>query len=269
MLTDTFALPFMRHALAGGVMLALLAGYFGVFVVLRRMSFLGNGLAHAAFGGVALGLLAGVAPIAIAFPFAVAVAVGIVWIERRTTLESDTAIGVFFAVSMAAGIALLSMRERNSVDAMTYLFGSILAIRVTDLWITGGLLAAAVVAAVPCWGRWAAATFDREMAEADRLPVALDDYLLAVWIALVVVCSVKLVGIVLATAFLVIPAAAARLMTRRLITMTLLSIGLSVASVVGGLILSYRYDPPAGAAIVLVQAALFAFGLVVGFLRHR
>ncbi|MDH3392789.1 MAG: metal ABC transporter permease, partial [Desulfobulbaceae bacterium] len=179
---EALTLPFMQRALIAGLMVAFLASYYGVFVVQRGLGFLGNGLAHAAFGGVALGLLLGREPLMIAVPFTVVVSVAIIWVRHRTTLASDTVIGVFFAVSMAAGIIFLSLKKDYSADAFSYLFGSILAITRTDLWVTSGVVLLALLAQ-PLWGRWAYATFDRELAISDRVPVILDEYLLSVLIA--------------------------------------------------------------------------------------
>ena len=253
---EALSLPFMQRALIAGLMVAFLASYYGVFVVQRGLGFLGNGLAHAAFGGVALGLLLGQEPLTIALPFTVVVSIAIIWVRHRTALASDTVIGVFFAVSMAAGIIFLSLKKDYSADAFSYLFGSILTITSTDLWVTSGVVLLALLAQ-PLWGRWAYATFDRELALSDRVPVVLDEYLLGILMAVTVVVAVKVVGIVLISAFLVIPAAAARLVVRRFATMTLLSIIFGMTSAVAGLWGSYQLDLPSGATIVALQALIF------------
>ena len=249
-------MPFMQRAIVAGVLVAFLASYYGVFVVQRGMSFLGDGLAHAAFGGVALALLLGREPLWIAVPFTVLVAVAITWVRERTELGSDTAIGILFSVSVALGVVFLALRREYSADAFGYLFGSILAVLPVDLWVTGAVAVMALLT-LPMWGRWAYATFDRELALADRLPVARDDYLLSVLIAVTVVVAVKVVGIVLIAAFLVIPAATARLLARTLGAMTRLAIAAGVSTALVGLWASYELDVPSGATIVLVQAALF------------
>lgn len=267
-MAEALALPFMQRALAAGVLVGLLASYLGVFVVQRGLSFLGSGLAHAAFGGVALGLLLETEPLWVAVPFTVAVALGITWVRDRTTLGADTAIGVLFSVSVALGVIFLSLRRQYSADAFSYLFGSILAVVPSDLWVTA-TLCLVTLALAPVWRRWAYATFDRELAEADRLPVQRDDYLLSVLIALTVVVAVKVVGIVLIAAFLVIPAAAARLLARTFHGMTALSMALGAGTAVAGLWASYLADVPSGATIVLVQAAVFAVAMALGALRRR
>jgi len=266
-MVDIMHLPFMQRALIAGIMVAFLASYYGVFVVQRGLGFLGNGLAHAAFGGVALGLLLQKEPLWLAAPFTVFIAVAITWVRNKTALASDTVIGVFFAISMAAGIIFLSLKENYSADAFSYLFGSILAITTTDLYVTGGVVLLALLVQ-PLWKRWAYATFDRDLARTDRVPVVLDEYLLSVLLAVTIVVAVKVVGIVLISAFLVIPAAAARLVAKRFATMTWLSMTFGVTGALLGLFTSYWLDIPSGATIVMVQATFF-FGCLILMLAIR
>lgn len=259
---EPFLLPFMQRALIGGILVGAITGYFGGFVVQRRMAFLGSGLAHAAFGGVALGLLLDIPPMTTAVPFTIAVALGVVWLRSRTVLAEDTAIGVFFAMAMALGIVFLSLREGYAGDAFTYLFGSILAITWGDIALAGVALLATLLT-LPLWSRWAYSTFDRTLARADQLNVGRDDALLAVGIALAVVVSIKVVGIVLLAAFLVLPAATARLVSGTFSGMTLLSVVLGVSTAIAGLYASYYADLPSGPCIVLTQAACFFGALLV------
>jgi zinc transport system permease protein len=253
---EALAFGFIQRALAAGLATAFAASYYGSFVVQRGMSFLGDGLAHAAFGGVALALLLGGEPLVIAVPFTVLTAVLITFVRERTDLQSDTVIGVFFALTMALGIVFLSLTPTYSTDAFTYLFGSILAVNDGDV-VASIAVAALAIVSFPLWGKWAYATFDRETALADRIPVRLHDYILSVLIAVTIVVSAKVVGIVLASAFLIIPAASSRLVTRRFFAMTVSAILIGCTSVVVGLSVSYTFDLPSGATIVLAQTAAF------------
>jgi zinc transport system permease protein len=264
---EALALPFMQRALIAGVLVGLLASYYGVFVVQRGLSFLGSGLAHAAFGGVALGLLLEAEPLSVAVPFTVVVALAISWLREKSALGADTAVGVLFSVSVALGVIFLSLRREYTVDAMNYLFGSILSVSTADLWVTGAVVLATALAA-PMWGRWAFATFDYDLARADRLTVRRDDRILFVLIAVTVVVAVKVVGIMLVSAFLVIPAAGARLLTRTFRTMTALAVAGGVVSSIAGLFASYHFDLPAGATIILVQALGFAGALALHSRRN-
>jgi zinc transport system permease protein len=264
---EAFQHGFMVRALFAGVMVGALASYYGVFVVQRRMSFLGSGLAHAAFGGIALALLLNAHPLIVAIPFTLFVGLAINWVRAHTKLAADTAIGVFFAVAVALGIIFLSMRETYTYDAFAYLFGSILSITQTDLWIMLAITAAGAATLPRLWGNWAYASFDPEIASAAETPVDRDDYLLVVLLSVTIVAAIKMVGILLIAAFLVIPAAAARLVSGTFYVMTVLSVVFGTASAVLGLFGSYAWDLPSGATIILCQAALFATALAVSRIR--
>jgi len=254
---------FFRNALIGGILVGALASYYGVFVVQRRLAFMGSGLSHAAFGGIALGMLLGWTPMWVALPFTVAIAIAIVWVRDRTALASDTTIGIFFSLSMAAGIIFLSMKEGYASDAFTFLFGSILAVRGEDI-VASAAVCVGTLLLLPLWGRWAYATFDQALARADRLRVTAEDYLLTICLAVVIVVSIKVVGIILISAFLVLPAATARIIARTFASMTLFAVLIGVSTVVVGLFASYHSDLPSGATIILVQSTLFFAALVSG-----
>lgn len=264
---------FLQRAFVAGAAIAVMTGLLGVFVVQRGLAFLGDGLAHASFGGIALGALvaygaAGTGilaqPLWVALPFTVAAALAIAWVRDRTELSSDTAIGVFFAVSVALGVLFLSRipPDRNVVDVYHLLFGSILAVGPGDLRIILVTAAGVVAILAALWGRLGYATFDPELAAADGVPVRALDYLLFVVAAVAVVVSAQVVGIVLMAAYLVIPAAAARLLARTLAGMSVGAVALGVATTLAGLAASYLIDVPSGSAIILLQAVTFAVATV-------
>ncbi len=257
---EALTYPFFQRALVAGTLVSLLAGLLAPFVVQRRLSFLGDGLAHAAFAGVALGLFLRGEPLWFALPFTFLVAMAITFVKERTELSEDTAIGVFFALSVALGAVFLSKAKGYVGDAMGYLFGSLLAVGLADL-VAIGLLLLLALSLLPLWGPLAYATFDRELALSDRVPVVRHDYLLSGFIAVSLVLAVKVVGIILVAAFLVIPGAAARLLSRTFSGLTLLSLGLSLLSTLLGLMASFLLDWPSGASVVLVQALLFGLAL--------
>ena len=265
---DLLTLPFMQRALIAGVLIGFLASYYGVFVVQRGLSFLGSGLAHAAFGGVALGLLLEAEPLWTAVPFTIIVAIGITWVKNRTELGSDTTIGIFFSVSMALGIIFLYLRKQYSTEAFTYLFGSILSVTVIDIIFAASIVLVTFLF-LPYWKRWAYSSFDRELAQADRIPVLFDDYILSILIAVTVVVSLKLVGIVLIAAFLVIPAASARLLSKSFSRMTVVSVSVGMLSAIGGLWISYYLDIPSGATIILLQAVVFILAVISHSIRSN
>jgi zinc transport system permease protein len=260
---DILGMAYFQRALLGGILVGGLASYYGTFVVQRGLSFLGSGLAHAAFGGIALGILLGLDPLVVAVPFTLVVAAGIVWLQQRTHLAADTTVGIFFAVSMALGIIFLAMTPRFTTDAFAYLFGSILYVTPLDLWISGALALGALGTSFTLWRRWAFATFDRELAQSEGLPCRRDDYLLALLLAVVTVVSIKVVGMTLIAAFLVIPPAAARLVARTFSGMTILSVLIGISSSIVGMVASVQMDLPPGPVIIMVQAAAFVVALAI------
>ncbi|WP_117237247.1 metal ABC transporter permease [Thermus sediminis] len=256
-MVEALGYPFFQRALLAGVLLAILSGFLSPLVVQRRLSFLGDGLAHAAFAGVALGLFLRGEPLWFALPFTFLVALAITFVKERTELSEDTAIGVFFALSVALGAIFLTKAKGYVGDVMGYLFGSLLAVGPWDL-LTVAFMVLLALALLPFWGPLAYATFDRELALADRVPVVWHNYLLSGFLAVSLVLAVKVVGLILVAAFLVIPGAAARLLARTFAGMTLLSLFLALLSTFGGLFSSFLLDWPSGASVVLFQALLFA-----------
>lgn len=277
-LVEAFAFPFMQRAALAGLLIALMCALLGVFVVQRRLSFLGDGLAHAAFGGMGIGafvivssglLTHGAAllrnPLWIAVPFALVTGLGIAWVRDRTELSSDTAIGVFFAVSVALGVLFFSRIHPDvniGVNVMDLLFGSILAVRPSDLAIIAVVAAVSVTLLVSLWGRLAYATFDDELARTDGVRSRALEYLLFGLAAVVIAVSATVVGIILMAAYLVIPAAAARIWARSMIGMTGIALAIGTATTLAGLAGSYLFDLPTGSAIILTQALVFVVAAV-------
>lgn len=249
---------FAINALLAGLVVGFLGPFYGTFVVQRRMSFLGDGLAHVAFGGVALGLLLQTEPFWIAIPFTVLVAIALTYLKEKTTIEIDTAIGIFFAVSVALGVLFVSLNKRYISDAFAYLFGSILLVSTEDLFYSYALGIITIIVAYFFWKRWTYATFDAELARVDNINVTLDNYLLSILIALAIVISVKLVGIFLVASFLVIPSATSKLISKTFTQMTLLSILFGIISSEFGVIISIFFDLPTGSTIILLQSFFFA-----------
>jgi zinc transport system permease protein len=251
----------------------------GVFVVQRRLSFLGDGLAHAAFGGMGLGTLilftggwlsAEVAffrqPLWVALPFVLVTALSIAWVRDNTNLSSDTTIGVFFAVAVALGVMFFSLIPPDAAvnfDVMDLLFGSILGVRQGDLITIVATLMLSLLVIVPLWGRLGYATFDEELARTDGVATRRLEYVLFGVAAVVIAVSSLVVGIILMAAYLVIPAASARLLARSLFQMTALSMTIGVSSTVVGLLGAVFLDVPSGSTIVLSQATLFALTTLV------
>ncbi len=264
---DIFQYVFMQRALVTAVLVGGLCAVVGVYIVLKRMAFIGAGISHSAFGGVTLGFLLGLNPVAVAIPFCLAVALAIGWVSQRGRIPEDTAIGIFFASTMALGVIFVGISRGYNVDLFGYLFGSILSVSSSDLWLILGLGLGVIGIIVLFFKELFFLSFDEEMAKVSGLPVTGFYYLLLTLIALTIILSIKIVGIILVSALLVIPAAAAFQFTHNFRTMMLLSVLIGIVSGVAGLLLSYQLDLASGATIVLVATVIF--GLCFAFSPKR
>jgi zinc transport system permease protein len=261
---DMFSLQFMQNAFLAGMMLSFVLAVVSFFVVLRRLSFIGVGVAHSAFGGVALGALLGISPTLTAIGFAVVVSNAIGYIGKKGHLGTDTAIGIFFPLAMAMGVIFIGMSDQYNVDLFGYLFGNILAITRQDLIITAVLGGLVLLSTVLFFKELLFVAYDREVAFVSGMPVAFLDHFFLTILALSVVISMKIIGIILVSALLVIPGAAASQITRRYNSMIAVSILIALISTSGGLIISYYADLPSGATIVTLASLIFFAAFMVG-----
>ena len=252
---------FMQHALAAGLMVSAVCGIVGVYVVVNRLVFISGGIAHTSFGGVGVGLFLGINPVFGALVFALSSAATIGLLHRKMTVTSDSAIGMLWAAGMAIGVVFMGLTPGYIPDVSTYLFGNILIVSVTDLWLMLILLAIILSSVLLLYKPFFSFSFDREFAEVKGLPVqALYLYLLGL-IALSVVVMMKTVGIILVIALLTIPTIIARQFTHDMIKMMAGSVALCVLFTLTGLAISWYLDIASGAAIVLTATLAFAISL--------
>lgn len=268
---------FMRNALLAGLLVGSMCAVLGVFVVQRNMAFVGEGLAHAAFGGVALGLLLDLGvryelewlgPVWTAVPFCVLIALGIGWVRGRGLASESTAVGVFFSVSVALGIVFIALRESPVADLEGYLFGNILAVRREDVYAAVALAVLVTVVLIFTWSKFAYIAFDRDLARLSGVSVERLDYLLLALMACVIVLSVRTVGVILVSSYLIIPAAAAQLLRGGLFSRTLKAIAIGALGSSAGLITSYHVDVPSGATVILALALAFVGCAVLRAIRR-
>ncbi len=277
LLVQPMRYPFMVRGLLASLMVGTLCAIVGTYVVLRGMAFFGDALAHAILPGVAIAFLLEINLFWGALAMGLVTALGIGYLSRRGEIKEDTAIGVIFAASFALGVALLSTVQTYSVDLTHILFGNVLGVSNTDLWLTAGLGLLALLAVVLLYKELLVISFDPILAATLRLPLNVLNYLLLVLIALTVVVSLQTVGVALMVAMLVTPAATAYLLTRRLWHMMIVGAVFGAVSSVAGLYLSFYANIASGAAVVLVCTAFFVLaflfapqrGVVPNWLRGR
>ncbi|CDK99349.1 zinc transporter subunit: membrane component of ABC superfamily [Magnetospirillum gryphiswaldense MSR-1 v2] len=251
---------FLLRALAAGLGLALVAGPFGCFVVWRRMAYFGDTLAHSALLGVVLGMVAGLSPSLGIAVLAVALAVVLGLSQGQKKLASDTVLGIVSHGALAAGLVALSLLDDVRVNLVGWLLGDILAVGWIDVAVIWGGGAVALLALWKLWPSLLATTIDEDLAAAEGHDVTRARLGLMLLIALVVAGAMKVVGVLLVTALLIVPAAAARALARTPEQMALWASALGMVAVVCGLGGSWRFDTPSGPSVVL--AAVVLFGLV-------
>lgn len=266
-MTSILTYGFVQRALLATLMVASLCSLVGFFVVLKRLSFVSVGLSHAAFGGVALGLLLGTDPMLTAGAFAVAMAIIIGAVSRGTRLSEDTIIGVFFSCSMALGVVLIGVCQGYQADLFGYLFGNVLAVTPGDLRAVAVVGGGVTVYLALFFKETLAIAFDEEMARVQGLPVSLMYHGLLVCVAATVMVCVRVVGIVLASALLVIPAATGLVCASDYRWVLAISLSTGILSGLLGLGLSYCLDLASGASIVLCAGAVFLLVHARGFIQ--
>jgi zinc transport system permease protein len=248
---------FFQRALLAGLFVAFACAILGLFLVLRRDAMIGHGLSHVTFGGVALGLFLNILPLATALVVAVLASLAIMKLREKAGLHGDTAIGILSSVGMALGIALATLAGRFNVDLLSYLFGDILAISPVEVWLSVALAAASVMLIFVNYHRLMYATFDREAAKASGVQIGRLDLLLTVLTSVTVVLGMKVVGILMVTALLVIPAAAGLQVAKNFRQARVVSSLAAVVSVGLGLVSSYYLNLPAASTIVMIAFVIF------------
>ena len=258
----------MRRALLTAIVVGALCSSIGTYVVLRKLSFIGDGIAHASFAGIVIAYLRGLDYYVGAGIVAVLTALGIGYVNRRGRVALDTAIGVLFTGAFALGVFLMSKQAHYNVDLEGFLFGNILAVTKGGvvLIVVLGLLVALSLALL--YRDLLFTSFDPIVAEAAGINAAFVDYALLVLLALTIIISLESVGIVLVAALLVTPAASAYQLTRRFVPMLVTSACIGTACSIVGLYLSYYLNASSGATIVLLVTVVFFASMAYGRIRR-
>lgn len=261
--------PFLLRALAAGIGIAIIAAPLGCFVVWRRMAYFGETIAQASLIGIALGLAMQADLTATVLVTALAVAGLLLALGRQTLVPMDSLLGLLHHIALAAGVVATASLKGPSVDLVGYLFGDVLSVTTGDLaWVWGG--GAIVLAAILwLWQPLLRLTIHPDLAAAEGVPVERTRILFTLLLALTIALAMKVVGALLAIAFLIVPAVAARPLASSAEAMALTAAGLAATSVAAGLFTSTLYDVPSGPAIVLVMAAFAVAGLLWSGMRGQ
>ena len=263
MVLEALTYGFVQKALISGIAVALICSFMGTFLVLRRYSLFGDGIAHVAFGGIAVGLFLGVFPLLAAYVVSIGGSLGLQKLRQSTKISGDAAVAVVLVSGLAVGVILVSSSGGFSVDLFSFLFGSILLISNEDTIMILGISAGIITTLVVLHKQFLHLTFDEEQAKLSGLPVTLLNYAFVILASITVVTSMRLVGILLISALIVLPNITAMMFGRGFKKTLGISMLISVASVISGILLSYYYNVAPSGTIVVVAVAILIGVLVL------
>ncbi|ERN54783.1 metal ABC transporter permease [Alkalihalophilus marmarensis] len=269
--------PYLQQALLAAVLVGIICGVIGCFIILRGMALMGDAISHAVLPGVVVSYMIGINFFFGAVLTGVLTALAIGYVSQNSRIKDDSAIGILFTAAFALGIVMITGLRGTGVDLWHILFGNVLAVSRTDLWVTAGIGFFVILLIVIFYRPLLISTFDPIMAKATGIPVRFIHYLLMLLLSLVTVASLKSVGIVLVVAMLITPGATAYLLTDRLPVMLSLSAVFGVISAIVGIYFSVIYDVASGASIVLAASVLFGLafffapkqGIVTKYIKQR
>ncbi|MCL6087085.1 MAG: metal ABC transporter permease [Actinobacteria bacterium] len=257
-----FQYGFIQRAIITGTFVALLCSTLGLFLVLRRLSLIGDGLAHISFGGVALGLFLGILPIYMAIPIVILGALTILMLMDKIKVYGDAAIGIISSVGIAGGVILASISHGFNLDLLSYLFGNILAISTGEMYLSIALSLTVLLVISFFYYDLFSITFNEEHAKVTGVRVKIINIMLVVLTAITVVLSIRVVGIMLISAFIVLPSVTALQLAKGFKSAVIVSAITSVIAVILGILVSFILNIPTGAMIVVINFIflLLAFG---------
>ena len=258
---EILLLPFFQRALIVGLIIGSLMAALGTIVVLRKMSFFADAIGHSALTGIALGLLLAINPFVAAVIFTCVVALSISITKQRSRLPIDTLLGIFFPPAVAAGVILVQLTPGYQTDLIAFLFGDILTVTPTDI-ITSIILSIVIAALLVVNGKkLIKMTFSEDIAHSEGIAVARVETVFLIMLAIVIAVAIKIVGIILVTALLVIPAATAQNLTKSISHLFAVSIVINIIAVTIGMLMSAALNVASGPAIVITAAGLFVISL--------
>ena len=273
---DLLVYDFLQKALITSVMVGIISGIIGSFIVLRGMSLMGDAISHAVLPGVAISYMLGISYFYGAVVAGILAAIGMGAISQNTRIKTDASIGIVFSAALALGIILIT-KAQSATDLTKILFGNVLHVRTSDMWLTAGISVLVILVVIVFYKELLISTFDETMAEVYGLNTRMIHYGLMIMLTLVSVASLQTVGVILVVSMLITPASTAYLLTDRLSVMVFLSATFGALSAIVGIYFSYIYDLPSGPVIAIAATTLFILvmtfspkeGLIWPMLRKR
>lgn len=260
---------FFRNAIFGSVLASIICGYIGTYIVTRRLVLISGGITHASFGGIGLGVFMGISPIVGAMMFAIASACGVQYLSHRADVREDSAIALVWTLGMSVGIIFCFLTPSFMPDMASYLFGNILTIGRSDIWLMTALAVVVVAIFSLCSHTIVSIAFDPVFARTKHLPVEMIEYLMMILIAMAIVSTLRMVGVVLAISLLTIPQMTANLFTSNFRHIVWWSIFFGCISCLAGLAASYQLNVPSGASIIFISIAIYVIAKIAKTACHK
>jgi zinc transport system permease protein len=260
MIFEFFKYDFILFALAASLLGSITSGIIGTYVVTRRMVFITGGITHASFGGLGLGFFLGINPLIGAAVFGIASGLSVEYLSQFHKIREDSVIAMMWSFGMAVGIIFISLAPGYAPNLMSYLFGNILSVSTSDIWIMAILMLIVLAIFIPFFRLIQYLTFDEDFARTSKVPVSLFKYMLAALVALTAVVYIRVAGIILVLSLLTIPQNTAILFSNNLKIIMWLSIGIGFLGSVLGLWISYIGNIPSGASIIFSLVLLYLSG---------
>ncbi|MEG0948047.1 MAG: metal ABC transporter permease [Bacteroidales bacterium] len=260
MIPEILNYSFFQHALIGSLLVSICCGIIGTYIVTRRLVFISGGITHASFGGLGFGFYTGFNPVVMAIIAAILSAFGVQWLSKKQSVREDSAIAVFWALGMALGIIFIFMTPGFTPGLTEFLFGNILTITSADLWWFGGFTSLLTLFTLLFLHTIIFVAFDPEFAKVRRLPVRLIEYTMLCFIAITIVLSIRMIGIVLLMSVITLPQMIANIFSHNYRHIMYGSIVNCLLACIGGLFISYYLNVPAGACIVFLLTLMYGIG---------
>lgn len=260
---------FFTNALLGIVIISVAAAFIGTYIITRRLVAISGGVTHACFGGLGLGYYLGVNPIMMAAVFAITASAGVEWLSERYRVREDSATAVVWALGMAIGVLFIFLTPGYVPELNAFLFGNILTISTSDLWAFAIYTMVLVLFFALFYDKIIACAFDRDFARVSQLPVIVISYLMTAMVAVCIVLTIRLVGIMLLMSMLTLPQMIAEMFAPRFKMMVVLSMIISIVCGVAGLFVSATINVPCAAIIVILFAVIFLFGRIFVSIRRK
>lgn len=266
---ELFQYQFFTNALVAGLLTSIIAGIVGTYIVSRRIVFISGGITHASFGGIGIAYFLGLNPFLGAAVFAVLSALGIEWSAQKAKIREDSAIAILWSLGMAIGIIFVFMTPGYTPNLMGFLFGNILTVTTIDIYVTAIFAIVLITCSILFFRPILYTAFDEEYAQTSGINVKLIKYTMAVAVALAIVLSIRIAGIILVLSLFTIPQASAMQLTKDYKNIILYSIGFGFIGIISGLSVSYFLDLPSGAAIIFVLIAVWVFIRALIILKNK